>query len=226
MRTIAILFAVLWSSVSAATLSSFKSDLRYQTKLRSTSVLNDTALTSFCNRAIVFTSTDVGGVEYQWRVILTSGTKFYRIPDSVIQIFGASIVSNGITKSIKAYPPEFAEEDFKAGATLGAVQPGPNTDATPRAYQYWADTLQSIPVPIKTDSLYLKGFVRHPQITLDTATIKLKPQYQEAAMAYACYLTWRSLDEYEKADAWLASYKEIAQRLEKAQARKADMRAK
>lgn len=217
---------LLWSSVSAATLSSFKSDLRYQTQLRSTTILTDTALTTFCNRAIVFTSTDIGGVEYQWRVILTSGTKFYRIPDSVIQIFGATLVSNGVTKSIKAYPPEFVEEDFKAGAALGAVQPAMSQDATPRAYQYWADTLQSIPVPVKTDSLYLKAFVRHPQITLDTATIKLKPQYQEAAMAYACYLVWRSLEQYDKADAWFASYKEIGQRLEKAQARKVDMRTK
>lgn len=216
---------MLWSSVSAATLSSFKSDLRYQTQLRSTTILTDTALTTFCNRAIVFTSTDIGGLEYQWRVPVVSGTKFYRIPDSVIQIFGASLVSNGITKSIKAYPPEFAEEDFKL-STLGAVQPGMNSDATPRAYQYWADTIQLIPIPIKADSLYLKGFVRHPQIMADTATIQLKPQYQEAAMAYACYLVWRSLEQYDKAEAWFASYKEIGQRLEKAQARKVDMRTK
>ena len=204
-------------SVGDNTLRAFMNEVRRRTRLYSGSLLNDGLLRDAASKGIQYTSTDAGGLENGFRITTVNGRAFYRVPDSTVQIVYASLVSGGYTKSIKSYPPEYVEGDLSLDHLEGI---GP--DQVPRAYKWWNDTLQLIPIPVKTDSIYFSTFIRHPLIILDTATVKLKGDFREAAILYTIYKVWMSVDEYGKADAYLKAYRDVADRARAAAVRKVD----
>ena len=220
MRLLTLLISVL-TFISAAnaqtTLQTFMDEVRQQTRLYSTDVLNDTLLRYASGRAIAYTSSDVGGLESSFRLILTKNVAVYRIPDSTIQIVYLTFRSRGVTKSIKAVPPEYTEQMFNLDQVVGG-----SADDIPRAYYWWNDSVVFIPQPTSADTVYASTFIRHPMLTLDTSRVRLDADFIEAALHFACYKVWVSLDEYIKAAHELAVYEKIGKRAMEAHVRKFD----
>ncbi len=200
-------------------IGSMKAEIRYMTHITSTSLLPDSTLHSFCDRALLWTSVDVGGVELQYKFTLTAEQAFYAIPDSITEVLFATYISGNVTKSIKAWYPQFFEDQF----TLSEIDvTASSEDDIPVAYNYWADTIQLIPAPQKADSVYLKCFVEHSDLA-DTGSILLKPAYTEAAVLYACHLAFISVAQFEEAALFLTLYEKKKASLRERYTRKFDL---
>lgn len=196
----------------------FKRSVRMELNIADNSMIPDSFLIDICQRALLWTSTDCGGIEYTFTVTTVADQAFYAIPDSVVEILYATIVSNKYTKSIKSWPPSFSEEAF--GSSLGEEE---GEDQTPAAYNWWADSIQLIPVPIQVDTVYLKSFIEHSVVSADGDDVQLKSPYIEAAVAYACHLAYRRLQEYENAAGYLAMYGGIKNEVRAKYTRKFDI---
>lgn len=215
----------VYSSSAIPTFKDFKEQVRTESRMHDTSHLPDTTLVRFSKRALLYTSVDIGGVEMQWKFNTAARTAFYAIPDTITQIVHATLISEGYTFTIKAWHPEFYKELFPDGIEISHLEEasgGFDIDAVPLAYNYWADTIQLIPIPQKVDSVYLKTFVEYPVVdTTDAATIKFtNDAYTEAAITYCIYLIFKRSHMYESAALYLARYKELRTELKQAYTRK------
>lgn len=192
------------------TFGEMKVQVRTETGFHSTTYLPDTTLVDFCQRALVYTSTDIGGIEMQWKFNTVARTAFYAIPDTIVEILHASLISEQITFTLKAWYPEFFSDlnEYLDGTEFTPF--GEDKDEVPAAYNYWADSIQLIPIPQKVDSVYLKCYVEYP--SHDTAagdSLHLIGSYSEAAIAYAIYLTYKRARLFDEAAAYLNRYKEL-----------------
>lgn len=201
------------------TVGGLNEQVRQEVSIEDLSMLPESTLTLFSKRAILWTSVDVGGVELQHHFTLVAGQAFYAIPDSITEVLHASYLSGNITKSIKAWYPQFAEDAFDV---TGISTDATDEDQIPVVYNYWADTIQLIPAPQQGDSVYLKCFVEHPDAAVGDS-ICLKPAYTEAAIDYACYLALRSVKMYEDAAIFKAAYDEKKAALRERYTRKFDL---
>jgi len=224
-----ILFALLLmlSTVQAATvidtLGKFKEQVRQFTGVESTELLPDTTLTDWCYLAIVNTSTEIGGVEAQYRVLTVAEQKFYSLPDTIVAVLATSLISTeGGTYVIRAGYPQYF--DRFSLPRIGVADDAINVDdnSVPLEYHYWADTLQLLPAPIRdSDTLVLKCFIEHPSMTIggagdttasgannaDTNTIAFTySDYTTAALFLATAYTLYSIDEFDRGDRYFALY--------------------
>ena len=217
---ICLLTASVYGGATFDNLGEFKVGVRSQVREGGTTIISDSVLEEFCSRAIVWTSTDIGGVEATYLVETVTGQSFYALPDSIVQIFQATLISNGHTFSIKAMPPEVTEDLFSS--TMGDSS---DVHGGPKAYSWWADTLQLIPAGVDaSDSIYLKCFIEHRELAGkdDTADIHLAASYQEAALWYASFLIEDRLNDREKAQWYMTLYDWAVAKLRAAHARKID----
>lgn len=229
MRGLSVCILALWlllsGAASAATVVNLLADMnrevRQSISVENTALLPDTTLNDFCARAALWTSTDIGGVELQYSFYDTVDVKFYLLPDSVTEVLFTSVITSyGGTYSIKAWYPQFLEEIELSVA-------GGQDDAPPgiHYYNYWADSLQLLPIPARSnDLIIIKCFVEHQ--ALDTAgtgndTLRFTQSgYTEAAIDYACMLACRSLSRWDEAALWEASYEKKKASLKATYARK------
>ena len=166
-----------------------KEGVRQQIRIHSTAVVPDSEMTDFCNRALLWVSTDIGGIESRFQVNTAIDSPFYAMPDTIVEILHATLISDLTTKSIKAMWPQYYEE--LDNPTALSTEAG-SADDVPLAYIYWNDTLQLIPIPVKVDSIYFYVMVEHPVLT-DTMTIRMESPYSEAALWYACRIILESM---------------------------------
>lgn len=166
-----------------------KENVRQQLRIEGTPALPDSEMTDFCNRALLWVSTDIGGIESRFQVNTAIDSPFYAMPDTIVEILHATLISGLTTKSIKAMWPQYYEE--LDNPTELAIEAG-SVDDVPIAYIYWDDTLQLIPIPVKVDSIYFYVMVEHPVLT-DTMTIRMESPYSEAALWYACKIILESM---------------------------------
>lgn len=227
MRYLLILLFATSSFASSAipTFKDFKEQVRTESRMHDLSHLPDTTLIRFSKRALLYTSVDIGGVEMQWKFNTVARTAFYAIPDTITQIVHATLISEQSTFTIRAWHPEFYAQLFPDGIEVNALQEVGgdfDVDAVPLAYNYWADTIQLIPIPQKADSVYLKTFVEYPVVdTTDGATIKFTNDvYTEAAINYCIYLVFNRSHSYEDAAIYLLRYKGLKVELKEAYTRK------
>ena len=189
---IVILF--LPSLVSAASvmdsLLDFKINVRQQLRIHSTATLPDSEITDWSNLAILWTSVDIGGVESRIRILTVVGQPFYELPDTLVEILSQTNISLEVTKSLRAIPPQFAEE---MGISTELVTGESNKHATPIGFSYWNDTLQVFPIPIKVDTLYFYCYVEHKFLYHDTVDIQMRPAFVQAALWYACQSIFESM---------------------------------
>ena len=120
-------------------------------------------------------------------------------------------MSGRVTKSIKAFYPQYFEDAFNMDAVEGRGK-----NAVPSGYQVWNDMVQLIPIPTQVDSVLFKCYIEHPVVSAVGDSIKLRPAYIEAATVYTIYLVLKQLKEYSEAALYKADYKDL----------KADLRAK
>lgn len=189
------------------TLDSFMVGVRYQTKITSGALLPDSLLLKFCARAILHTSTVVGGVESEFKFMTVVDTPFYVIPDTVIEILSVMLISGTKTKPLLPYESRLTESIFKL-TEFSQLTAGEG--AAPRVYNVWADKLQLIPIPVSIDTIYLKCYVEHPALTAGADAIVLQPAFTEAALSYASYLVLIHLDMPEQALIYKKDFNEIA----------------
>ncbi len=202
-----IMVSVVFGGTVVSNMTQFKAKVRQRTGITSTSLLPDTTLTQLIQSAVLWTSTEVGGVESQHRFVTVAEQAMYAIPDTITSVLYTSVLSeDGGTHSIKAFMPELVED------VGGAVKIDPtNDEVSPSFYNIWADSIQIIPIPQRVDTVILKCYVEHPLFdTLGSSvgndTLQFRAPYTEAAISYACYLTLTSLDMDTKAAIWLADY--------------------
>ncbi len=200
-----------FSGATYTNIDNFMMGVRGETRIYSNNLLHDTLLVQLVSRALVWTSIDAGGVETQYKFNTDTNTAFYALPDSIVQIVHATLIRKTETKDLKAWYPEFFEERYNISGLDDAA--GDPDAGFPEAYNYWADTIQLMPIPKTIDSIYLKCFVEHEELVdtvgSDTMAIQMLPAFQEVAMAYACHLVWRSLDEFEKAAFYKTVYDDL-----------------
>ncbi len=163
-------------------------------------------------QSLLWTSVDIGGVEAQYKITTIADSAWYVLPDTIVRILHVSMITNdNETRSVKAIYPVYYED---VGGTVTRSM-GVSAEDLPIGYNYWADTLQLMPVPSRDDdTLILKCFVEHPYtIGSGFGTIHLKPAYTEAAFYYACHLTLRAMGRDAEADKYYALYEKTRDRL-------------
>lgn len=202
-----VVLLVAFNSVRADpvynTLDSFMLGVRYQVKINSTVTLPDSILLKYSTRAILHTSTVVGGIEAQFKIDLVAAQAFYLLPDTIVEILSVTLISGVRTKNLYPYEPALIRSEEFIELTSG-------DDTKPQVYNVWADTIQLIPIPIATDSIYLKCYVEHPALTAGANSIVLKADYIEAALFYTCYLVLAHLNMQEEALVYKNDFNEVA----------------
>ena len=178
--------------------------VRFQTNIKSTVSLPDSQLIQFVSRGLVYTSIDIGGVETH--VMLTTDTlqHFYAVPDSITKIVSATLISEGVTKSIKAWPAQYFEGHFDVTSLTGDEE-----DQFPQGYNMWGDSVQLTPSPAKVDSIFLKVLVEHRALIVaadDSIKIQFGDGYKEAALFYICGLIFTRSKMYEDATFYFSLY--------------------
>ena len=170
-------------------LDEFVDGVRNTLKISSTSsIISEAALYQFCKEAILWTSVDIGGYEVTYRFITAADQSWYAIPDTVTEVLFATLqtVDGKLTKDLRAFHTEYVEEKFNLNTLYTDDGEAPDNDATPKAYNVWADSIQLIPTPVKADSVILKCYMEHPMPNISDSLIHLKSAYVEAAMQFAC----------------------------------------
>lgn len=187
-------------------IEAFQDGIRNQLKITSTTMLPESIVIEISKRALLWTSTDIGGYEQLIRFATVADKPFYPVPDSITEILFATLIStnNKITKSIKAWHPEYFEDAFDLQELTGE-----GDDQTPKAYNYFSDTIQIIPTPSKADSIFLKCYMEHPMPVTADSTIHLRPAFAEAALMYACSEVQAYLGRYNESDFYMARYDKL-----------------
>lgn len=209
MKIILIIFVCLsmvgpvFASTDIDTLGDFLQEVRWELnyKYRSNDALPDSALIGFSKRALLWTSTDIGGYEGTVLIVTDTLQRFYAMPDSVTEIMFATVVNEDATYSIKSFVPAYFEDIY-----IIKVLEGEGDDQTPKGFNYWSDTIQLLPTPIDIDSIYFKCYFEHPLVDSKDDSIQLRPAFIEAAIAYTCYLAYRRLQDFDKAAFYLGAY--------------------
>ncbi len=215
MKTVLVilLLLVLTSPVSASsaidTVSDFMQAVRWIVHCSNDDMLPDSVLLGLTDRSLVWVSTDIGGIEAIYRIITAASTEFYAFPDTVTEILYATLIDDSETFSIKAFSPAFYEDAFNKQTTLESGV----GDQQPRAYNYWADTIQLLPIPINVDTIYFKCYVEHPLTDAATDTIRLRSPYVEAALEWCCHLVYKRWQEPGPAAMHLANYEGLRAKL-------------
>jgi len=212
MIRIIISLLLLFSVAGANTIDSvgpMMDEVRQLTSLESTTLLPDSTLRACCMRALVWVSTEIGGVEVQHRIMTVEEQAFYALPDSMTQIvFLTMRTQNGVTKSLKAWYPQYLEE---TGITEGDPF-STSEDDLPYGYNHWADSLQLMPAPVTAgDTIILKIYVEHKTMANDSTadTMRLSftgDVYSQAALYYACSEALRTVKLYDESKDFMAEY--------------------
>ena len=204
-----LLFSVAHAGELVSTNGEFKTFVRNWTGVESTELLPDSTLRRLSSLAIVNTSTEVGGVEAQFRILTVAEQKFYALPDSVVAVLATSLITTeGGTYVVRAGYPQYF--DRFSLPRIGVADDAINLDdnAIPIEYHYWADSLQLLPAPIRdSDTLVLKCFIEHKADTTNAGTLDFTySDYTTAAMFLACGYALMSIDEYDRADRFFALF--------------------
>jgi hypothetical protein len=201
-----------------STLATMKAAVRQMIQLEDTNFMPDSTLTLDCNLALLQVSTEIGGVEEQFRILTVAHQAHYAIADSIVTILYAQTLGRDeMMLSIRQVPPQFLE-DMTQLTTLGAD--GENDFATPPALNYWADTLQMMPQPINNDdTVLIKCFVEHPYLSADSMALRLNSGYHDAALKLACAKTLASVRSFEASDWWGSKYDKAKAELRRVYAR-------
>ena len=180
------------------TIQLMRSAVRSATQISEEANLPEATLTKFCHQALIWTSTDIGGIEVQYRIALSNNQRFKVLPDTICRIISASIVTNEYTQEMKQVPPQYTE-DVNIPTRLESNE----NDNVPQAFSYWADTMQLLPIPNKSgDTIILQCYVEHPA----DSTIKLRGAYCDAALYDAVARVYESLEKYASAAYWHGEY--------------------
>lgn len=199
-----LLTSLAWADKPFIELGTMKPSVRKKVRIWDTQQLPDSTLTTFCQEGLITASVECRGIESRFRIITDTGQTFYAIPDTVVEIVFASNVSNGVTKSIRSIWPQYFEELYTV--TTLASEAGANSDAVPQAYKYWADSVQLIPVPIKVDTIYFDCYVEHPLLDNDSQNVRLRGNYNDAALYLTCQKVYESLEMWDAAGRMEAMY--------------------
>lgn len=216
MRTFRVLclFLLLGGGLALAsghvhTVAQFQRDIRMEMRISTGALLPDSVLLAASQRAILWTSTDIGGYEKRYKIQTHYGQAFYALPDTIVEVISASLISGMATKNLRGTNTEYFEApDVAAPDFAGEDSTGADRDKVPYGYHYWADTIQLMPIPAQLDSFYLSCYVEHPMIDSTVDSIKLKPPFIEAARDFAMHLAYRSIQDYDAATFYLTLYKE------------------
>lgn len=217
---ILIMLVPIWPDSSLSNFDDFAVMVRHKTRLKSQSNLPDSTLWDLCSESLIWTSVDAGGIEVTHRFETAANDAFYVLPDSLTSINRVTVITeDGETKSMKQWYPEFFDY-FQLPALSSDSK-----DQSPVAYDYWSDTIQIMPQPVRTDTIKVKCFVEHPNADTADATdnILLRPGYALAALDYACHEALKSVGNYEEAAHWLASYEQKKKSLQARYARRMDV---
>lgn len=193
--------------------------VRHTIKTYDLDVLPDSVLYDFCARALKKTSVEIGGIETQFKFNTDTSQARYSIPDTVVTVIFAELVVGKITKSLKAYYPQYYEDDFKKNALVED-----NEDQHPDAYKLWGDSIRLYPTPLLVDSVYLDCFVEHEVVSASTDSVRLEGEFLSAALEYTAYLALRHLGLYDRADRHMVEYARIGNALKTSYARRMDVR--
>ncbi len=197
------------ADASMDSLLAFKENVRQSKRMESTEALPDSAFTDFANRALLRTSVDWGGVESRIRIQTVANQGHYQLPDTLVEILAQSTVSIKLTHQLKQTLPQHFQD-------LGISTEIPSSSTDPEAiaigFSYWNDTLQLFPIPVKVDTLWFYAFVEHPAISVDSATIQMRPAFTDVAVYYCCMLILESFGMYEEAAIYEAKYEKYGLR--------------
>jgi hypothetical protein len=202
-----LLVAPVWGSTDIDTLGDFMQEVRWMVNCADDDMLPDSVLIGLSKRALLWTSTDVGGIEATYLVETVKNQQFYEMPDSITQILFATTVNGNYTFSIKSITPAYFEDVYM----LQSLTEG--EDQVPQAYNYWSDTMQFLPTPIKVDSVYFKCYIEHPYVDSKDDSVQLRSPFIEPALEYCCYLVYKRWQELATAGTYMASYDALRAKL-------------
>ena len=203
-----VMVGPVFASTDIDTLGDFMQEVRWELRYRSNDALPDSALIGLSKRAIVWTSIDIGGVEATYLVVTDTLQRFYIMPDSITEILFATVLNENATYSIKSFVPAYFEDIYQM-----KVLEGEGDDQTPKAYNYWADTVQLLPTPNGVDSIYFKCYIEHPLVDSKDDSIQLRPGFIEAAIAYTCHLVYKRWRQFDIAALYLGDYDALRAKL-------------
>ena len=179
--------------------------VRDLTRISSQAILPDSDLYDFCGQALLWTSVDIGGVETIVRITTVATDPYYALPDTLVDVLFAYVnTKDAETRAIKAWYPQYFDE-LNLPAFVGT-----DKEQIPLAYNYWQDTLQLLPVPLRADdTVVFKCFVEHETAETSGAIIYLRPAYTEAALFYACHLSTVSVGMFAESEKFFALYERL-----------------
>lgn len=190
----------------------FMRSVRMEVGVSECSQLPDTVLIDLSQRAINYTSNDIGGVESMVRITTAEWQSMYALPDSVVRVLYSCLIMGKTTLPLIKWPPqalykvtiEELEEEFG----------GDNYDLTPLAFNIWDDSIQFMPIPVRDDdTAYLKCYVEHPLVDADSSDVLLTGDFLEAAIQYTCHLVYRRLRLYNEAAAYSGLYEATGKKI-------------
>ena len=200
-----------------STLESMKAMVRILAQLESASMITDTSLGHLCGLALTQVSTEIGGVEAQYRFVMAKDSMYYILPDTVVRVISGQLhLTDGSVTDLRQFPPQYYNAVFDL-SKLG----GTSEDDVPLAFVYWADTIQLMPAPQRTDAdtIVLRCYVEHPYLTNDSMSLRLPGGCVNAALQLAVHLALRSVRAFEEAATWKADYDQSKTELQQVYAR-------
>lgn len=203
-----VLVAPVWSSTDIDTLADFMQEVRWIVHCSNDDMLPDSVLIGFSQRALLWTSSDIGGIEAIYRVITDTLQQFYAMPDTIVEILFATLLNGNVVHSMKVFDPAYFEDVFEITSLMQDDEL-----AVPQAYNYWADSVQFLPTPIKRDTVYFKCYIEHPYVDDSADTVRLRSAYIEAALEWCCHLVYKRWQEPIPAAMHLAHYEALRQKL-------------
>lgn len=208
-----------FSKIHITTVTMFWRDVRYELNINANAMLPDTVLAALSSRAIVWTSSDIGGVQMGFWLATVDEQVIYAVPDSVTEIVSATMIKDLKTRDIRGGYPPFYEATYGMNFYEAASE-----TSVPLSYSLWDDSVQLFPIPIQDDdSIYFKCHIEHPVCTAGATTILLKSAYIEAAIDYTCFLVYKRLQEYDISNEYEEDYKEKKKDLRQRYAPKIDL---
>jgi hypothetical protein len=193
--------------------------VRLELNIDANAMLPDTVLAALSQRGILWTSSDIGGIQMGFWLATVEEQVLYAVPDSVTEIVSATTIRDLKTRDIRGGYPPFYEATYDM-----TFYEAPSEDAVPLSYSLWDDSVQLFPIPIQDDdSIYFKFHIEHPVCTAGATTILLKSAYVEAAIDYTCYLVYKRLQMYDIATYYEGQYGKKKQDLRQRYAPKIDL---
>jgi hypothetical protein len=217
MKKLLIIFSLLLPLSAFAEINAQRDSLRVMIFDQSlidtagTAVATKAVTNRFINRAIQKVCHDFPAIEKWDTVVAVVGTRHYTLNSDFLRLKAILKSTTGVNDDLKnlytlSFPPIETWFEAKGGETGG--QPDPAKKAEPRYAWAFADRLYFYPTTNKADTLVIAYYAIDRELTGDTMSTAVLPEFREAIVWYGSFLLATRRGDYERATFFNKLYNE------------------